>query len=706
VPERVHFGLYGEINANLIDGSSIWLQSMALTLAAIPGTRVTVLLRAPSQRDLVLEPLRRHPAIELVEPDAWSGAGLLDSAAAVEALVELDARDRFDFVILRGASVVDAAADSPLRDRLWIYYVPVPGADPPAVPMQSAHRILCQTEAIRSSIERQDSSLAAKTLILPPMIPAVVERRHPHDGPLRRLFYAGKISPEYCGLEMFELVARLRATIPDLTLHVAGDKIHNPADDPDFRPRALQLLETAPGVVWHGGVPRSRVNELMQDADVALSLRHRDLDDSQEMSTKVLEYGAAGCPVLLNRTDAHARMLGDDYPLFASDVDEAATVLLGADREPSLRALAATRTEAVAAAHTFARVAERIAPHLGDRASDARGEGRPHLLVAGHSFGFAEDLAERTRALGGAVRWDRWSGHMETREGTGGEDVEWADVVLCEWCLGNAVWHSRTKRDGRRLVVRFHRMELETEHPGEVELDRVDVLVFVADHVRQAACRKFGWDPDDPRMVVLPNAVDLDRLRLPKLPGAEFTLGLIGYVPWIKRLDRALEILELLRANDDRFRLIVKGRGPWEYAWMQSREEERRSYERVFARIRRSPLLRDSVVFESFGDDIETFLQQVGWVVSASEIEGHSVALAEGMASGAVPVILERPGADEQYETRWVHRGPEDAAAAIGGLRTGVGFAPESGAAAAYAERWGWERIGPEWDAVLAGSLR
>jgi glycosyltransferase involved in cell wall biosynthesis len=346
------------------------------------------------------------------------------------------------------------------------------------------------------------------------------------------------------------------------------------------------------------------------------------------------------------------------------------------------------------------------------------------LLLAGHSLSFAAPLARRLRESGAAVREDVWRSHGVHDEEAGAAALAWADTVLCEWCLGNAVWHSRNKLPGQRLVVRFHRMELETPYPGEVELDRVDAMVFVARHVLEQACERWGWEVDDPRFRVLPNGVDAASLRLPKLPGAEHTLAMVGYVPRLKRLDRALDLLAALRRDDPRYRLAVKGREPWEHGWIAGRGEDRAYYERLRERLEEDAELRGAVSFEPFGDDVAGFLRRAGWILSTSEVEGHSVALAEGMASGAVPVVLERPGAREQYGERWVHAEAEAAAAAIlAAQRTLTGSEhgqsaagdtqptltpPEVGqcrigdeAAAFAAERWDWGRLEPAWDELL-----
>src|SRR5690606_31332888 len=151
---------------------------------------------------------------------------------------------------------------------------------------------------------------ANATVLLPPMVPplfADVDRREPDPParPIRRLFYAGKFAPRWGFLETVAAFEDLRRDHPDLELHVAGDKIHNPPDDPEYRPAVEAALRETPGLVWHGGVTRAQVAELLADADLALSARHRALDDSLELSTKILEYGVAGVPVVLNRVPMH-----------------------------------------------------------------------------------------------------------------------------------------------------------------------------------------------------------------------------------------------------------------------------------------------------------------------------------------------------------------------------------------------------------------
>ncbi len=325
----------------------------------------------------------------------------------------------------------------------------------------------------------------------------------------------------------------------------------------------------------------------------------------------------------------------------------------------------------------------------------------PRLLIAGHSLSFVAPIAGWARRAGAEVREDRWASHGLHDEEASAAALAWADVVHCEWCLGNAAWFSREKRPGQRLLVRFHRMELDTPYPVTVDLERVDAMVFVARHVLEQACERFGWEPDDPRFHVVPNGIEPSRWTAPKLPGAELTLTTIGYVPRLKRLDLALDVLDLLRVRDDRYRLLIKGRPPWEYDWMSGRGEERRYFAGLLRRIERSPNLRRAVSFEPPGDDVAAFLRQASTILSTSEVEGHSLALAEGMASGAVPAILRRPGAEEQYDPRWVHADAEAAALSILSAREQGKVREEGELAARFAERWSWQRLWPAWQRLL-----
>ena len=119
-----------------------------------------------------------------------------------------------------------------------------------------------------------------------------------------------------------------------------GDKIHNAPGDYQQRMRAA--LDTE-GVTWHGGHSREDALRLAASCDIGLGWRHPELDASLELSTKVLEYGAIGLPVILNRTPMHEGLLGADYPLFAASLADVVEVAAAAAADPRLYRRAADR---------------------------------------------------------------------------------------------------------------------------------------------------------------------------------------------------------------------------------------------------------------------------------------------------------------------------------------------------------------------------
>lgn len=389
-PRRI--AVYGEIDPNLVDGSSVWLQSVCQVLASIDSVNVTLLLRRPLQpeRRFLLDYLAATPGVEIVdggEEGPPAARRLLDPAAALDLLEALDCeRSLFDAVLLRGQAVLSEAAErDSFAGRLWPYAMTGRGMPDETLRALAArsHRLLCQTEAVAEELREIIPEANGSILVLPPMIPdlasavnigvdsdvaeaELADPTAPHNGAARplRLAYSGKLAPEYCWLETVEAFRALREREPGAELHVLGDKIHRPPAQPEFHEQARRALRETEGLRWHGAVPRSAVPGLLAECDLALSIRDPGVEGTRELSTKVLEYGAAGLPVVLNLAPAYERLLGADYPLFIDGPAEAPAVLTGPALDPELRAAAAEACEAVSRQFTFSRVAERLVEHL------------------------------------------------------------------------------------------------------------------------------------------------------------------------------------------------------------------------------------------------------------------------------------------------------------------------------------------------------
>ena len=269
------------------------------------------------------------------------------------------------------------------------------------------------------------------------------------------------------------------------------------------------------------------------------------------------------------------------------------------------------------------------------------------VVVAGHDQKFFHGLQQALEETGlFEFREDFWSGHDRHDEQKSKKLLDWADIIIAEWCLGNAVWYSHHKRDDQHMVIRFHLQERHTPFPGKVNLEVVHKILFVGPHIEREAQKTFAFPPS--KTSVLPNFVDFSWYNRPKYPGAEFNLGIIGIAPKRKRFDRAVDLLVELKKLDDRYTLHIKGHHPSQYPWLWKQDAEREYYLREFKKIN-SLSIHNSIVFDPPGNDIPDWFRCIGCILSPSDFESFHMAVAEGMCSGTQPIVWDWEGASEIY---------------------------------------------------------
>lgn len=300
------------------------------------------------------------------------------------------------------------------------------------------------------------------------------------------------------------------------------------------------------------------------------------------------------------------------------------------------------------------------------RPTNSRSNEPKNVLIAGHDLKFATGIIGELASRGHNVTIDKWQDHTRHDEEQSQTLLAEADVVFCEWTLGNAVWYSRNVSPHQRLVTRLHLQEISRPYVRDVAYSAVDKVIFVGKHILDVAVRDHGVPAK--QSLVIPNPVDVTSLDLDKAEGARFNLGFVGIVPARKRLDKALDVLRLLRMNDDRYHLFIKGKRPEDFPWMANRPDEMFFYEEQYARIGADPLLAGAVTFDAQGDDMAEWYRKIGIVLSVSDFESFHLTLADGAASGAVPASLAWPGADQIYPTDWLHADERAMAVFLSGL--------------------------------------
>lgn len=368
-----HVVVCGDLNLNVMDGSAVWAASLAETLSLLPDVGVTLFCKARIHRTQVISRLLDlTPQVRLVEPSLPDRARTLDVAGMLDGLEAIDREHPVDAWLLRGFDLCSQAAARPaFRGRLWAYLTDIPQRDEDINPdnharvariIESCRVLLCQTPQFEMFVHRHWPAVREKTRILSPMVPPAgrMWRAHLRSAPFR-VAYAGKFAPLWGIRELFRSFDILRRQHPQAELHVYGDKIHNPVDDPGYRDEIRSRLEAGGGVQWHGSVDRAQLMQALGSMDVCWAYRDPAFErETHELSTKVLEYASIGVPIIVARSAPNEEALGGDYPLFASSEAEAAQLLCRLAESPELGQSAARTYADLAQRYSFSAVAESL----------------------------------------------------------------------------------------------------------------------------------------------------------------------------------------------------------------------------------------------------------------------------------------------------------------------------------------------------------
>lgn len=711
--------LYGDVSLNIIDGSSVWLVSMTKTLSEI-FDEVHVVLKAPVENDRLLHNIRDLPRVHIHSSTAGSALVALDSRRAAQRIAGLVHELDPSAVVIRGTDVCAyAVGNDNIASRLWAYVTDLPFPTTRISPRGLARlariagrsrRMFAQTESARSYLEGICPEAAGKTVLLTPMVPdeffALPLRTSTPGEPLR-LVYSGKMAKDWRTLQMLDIPRELSALGIDAELTMIGDKFQKDRQDRTWHLRMEEALRAAhedpgSGVTWAGGMSRQEALDIVGSSDLGLSWRSAEMNASLELSTKVLEYSTVGTPALVNRCQQHEELFGADYPLMldADDPAEVARVISRISRG-QLRRLGPMVRKTVRQ-HSTSVSADRLrADFARAHALDAPLPGglRPtRIVVASHDFKFMGELLAFLEASPAyELRVDRWSSLREHDEKRSAQLVEWADVVFCEWCGPNAVWYQHHKRPGQRLVVRLHRFEVRGPWIPDLDFTQIDRLVFVSE-LQERLSREVLDLPEETPTAVIPNAIDTVDLNRPKVAGAEFHLGVLGMVPYLKRPDRAVDLLEKLLETDERYVLHLRGRMPWEYPYEWNKPLQQQLYLDLFARLRQDPALREHVVFEPFAADVASWFRRIGVILSPSTSESFHLATAEGMASGALPIVWDRPGSREIFSDDHVYPTLEEAADRVLAFRDREDRRRHMPAFREYVAGWDIATLTAKWD--------
>lgn len=269
------------------------------------------------------------------------------------------------------------------------------------------------------------------------------------------------------------------------------------------------------------------------------------------------------------------------------------------------------------------------------------------LLITGYDLKFIKPIIPYLEE-NYEVKVDEWTGHNSHDKRKSKSMAEWADIIWCEWLLGNAVFYSKAKNNNQRLIIRAHRFELFRDFGDCIDYNKVDMVVTVGYYYFEQFAKRFSIPKA--KMRLLPNYVENSIYSDDKKPDVYFHIGLVGILPKRKGFHKGLSILKMLKERDDRFKLYVMGQQPNQVSWILNNPTEASYYKECDAYIEDNKLTT-SVIYGGFVPR-EQLYENIGYVLSLSddeEPESFHLAPAEGACSGSMGLLLKWPGVEYIY---------------------------------------------------------
>ncbi|PHD76008.1 hypothetical protein COF64_10130 [Bacillus sp. AFS043905] len=330
--------LFGFIDMNSMDGSAVFLSSLASTIALDSNIEVDLLLASPVKRDILIQPLEKFDNITILNPfvdpffnaagDEWVKKGVIDFDIAEMLISHYWSQKEYDWLFVRSIETVEKIAKHKHIIKNTLVYatgLTHVGQDVNEEKFESIKNIydqcayfLCQTEEMCEFVIEilNLNKEKNKVSLLTPMIPNV-ESAEGQTRLKNKLVYTGKFDPDWKTIPIITAFKELKREIPNLSLDVAGDKFKWVKDDSQFKEEAAYLLKNTDGLTWYGALTRENAQQLIVNSDIGITWRSEEMDSSLELSTKLLEYGVLRKAVIMNPTKMHMKLFGEDYPLYA-----------------------------------------------------------------------------------------------------------------------------------------------------------------------------------------------------------------------------------------------------------------------------------------------------------------------------------------------------------------------------------------------------
>ena len=671
--------IYANISPNIVDGSSIWLSSIVDIVAN--NSHVVLLLNQDIKNNLIVSNIKNSDKVTILQPSDYSNIDILTESHAMDIVKIIDGiHPRLCGVLVRGMNAArELTLTRQFKYRSICYVTDFYKVGDCQIEIDESNKAIFKQIALHTELLLIQTPEMKKQIVallgynhknfayLPPSLPDSIfleqgVKAKSNDEMLEiKIGYAGKIMPNWGIEELLSWVIDFNNENNKVKIKVflAANKITAPSElRKPFVTKIRSLIQKS-NAEHYTDFNREKCIEMLSKMDYVWAYRPGSFENyTLELSTKLLEAIAVQQKVICFPSTIHKNELGETYPLYVRDQSDFRRIM-----EKPLKALDLSEVSAkLKTKNSISAVSERI---KNFKPFNIHARNMPCICFASHDFKFIDAYVSYLKSQGRPVLRDNWDwGGCKNLEITK-NNYERADIIFCEWGLANAVWFSKNNKDNKPIYIRVHAQEVRDrakKFGNQIDFSQITKVIFVSKAIRDKYIELFKIPIE--KTIVIPNFVFDDEYTLAQriTNESKVVLGMVGMVPQLKRIDRAVKVLEQLISEGLNVELRIKGHRPENLDFMKApgRAAELEYYDKVYNYIKDKGL-SDRVFFDEWGNDVALWYKNIDFILSPSDTESFHYALADGVLSGCIPVVWNWNEAKTVYHIAWVVNSNEEA---------------------------------------------
>jgi glycosyltransferase involved in cell wall biosynthesis len=219
--------------------------------------------------------------------------------------------------------------------------------------------------------------------------------------------------------------------------------------------------------------------------------------------------------------------------------------------------------------------------------------------------------------------------------------LDWCDLAWFEWCDNLVIAASKMPKSCK-IICRLHSYEVFTGMPTQVDWSKIDHVVLVNRSVEELLRR--GVEVPTP-ITVIYNGVDTDKFTISTNKEYSKRICSIGYINYTKNAPLMLYCFKAIHDYDSSYRFHIAG----------THQDPRIQvyFEHLL------PKLNIPISFDGWVEDVPGYLRDKDYVISTSLFESFHYSIAEGMASGLLPLLHDWRGAEYLYPPEYLFTTPQ-----------------------------------------------